>query len=88
MHEFSAINGLLWAGILLPVGVALIFVLYQLTKSLLEDADLDHPSILHLAKIIFAISLLCSIAGTFKACGSIDWSTPCYNQKNAVKGGE
>ncbi len=77
MHEFSVINGLLWAGILLPVGAALIFVLYQLTRSLLEDADLDHPLILRLAKVIFAISLLCFIAGSFKACGSIDWSTPC-----------
>jgi hypothetical protein len=87
MHEFSIINGLLWAGILLPVGSGLVCLLYMLSKFWLEELDLGSDGLLKVARIICAISLLCFVAGTFKACGSIDWSTPCC-KKNQSDSGE
>lgn len=71
MHEFSVINGLLWAGFLLPVGLGLMFLLYALSKFWLEELDLSSDGLLKVARIILVISLVCFVAGTFKACGSI-----------------
>lgn len=86
MHEFSIINGLLWAGILLPVGTSIMFLLYTLSRFCLEETNLSSARLLKVARIIFAISLICFVAGTFKACGSIDWSIPRCKKNQSASG--
>lgn len=87
MHEFSIINGLVGVGLLLPLGAGVTFIWYELSKFWLEETDLSSDWLLKVVRIIFAIALLCFVAGTFKACGSIDWSTPCCSKNQSASGG-
>ena len=87
MYEFSVINSLIGAGLLLPLGAGVTFLWYELFKFWLEEADLSSDWLLKVTGIIFATALLRFVAGTFRACGSIDWSTPCCRKNQSASGG-